>query len=99
MSTVKPAGASRFLGVDLAWREAGGGRAPVSRPDRQPATRLPGNYPDRTSTGRRQRASDQVMIAGRSPPRSLDAPAALLDDQHTTLPHADVVGKNGPGGL
>jgi predicted RNase H-like nuclease len=26
MSMVKPAGASRFLGVDLAWREAAGGR-------------------------------------------------------------------------
>ena len=41
---------------------------PVSRRDRQPATGLPGNYPDRTSTGRRRRASDQVMTAGRSPP-------------------------------
>ena len=41
---------------------------PVSRPDRQPATGLPGYYPDRTYTGRRRRASDQVMTAGRSPP-------------------------------
>ncbi len=41
---------------------------PVSRPNRQPATRLPGNYPDRTHTSRRRRASDQVMTAGRSPP-------------------------------
>jgi len=55
---------------------------PVSRPNRQPATGLPGDYPDRTFTGRRRRASDQVMIAGRSPPSSLDAPAALLDARH-----------------
>ena len=41
---------------------------PVSRPERQPATGLPGDYPDRTFTGRRRGASDQVMIAGRSPP-------------------------------
>jgi len=41
---------------------------PVSRPDRQPATGLPGDYPDRTHTGRRRRASDQVMTAGQSPP-------------------------------
>jgi hypothetical protein len=41
---------------------------PVSRPNRQPATGLPGDYPDRTFTGRRRRASDQVMIARRSPP-------------------------------
>ena len=41
---------------------------PVSRPDRQPATGLPGDYPDRTFTGRRRRASDQVITAGRSPP-------------------------------
>jgi hypothetical protein len=34
---------------------------PVSGPDRQPATGLPGNYPDRTCTGRRRRASHQVM--------------------------------------
>ena len=54
---------------------------PVSRPNRQPATGLPGDYPDRTHTGRRRRASDQVMTAGRSPPRSLDAPAAVLGDQ------------------
>jgi hypothetical protein len=32
---------------------------PVSRPDRQSATRLPGDYPDRTRTGRRRRASDR----------------------------------------
>ena len=44
---------------------------PVSRPSRQPATGLPGNYPDRTSTGRRRRASDQVMTAGQSPPDAL----------------------------
>jgi hypothetical protein len=41
---------------------------PVSRPSRQPATGLPGDYPDRTHTGRRRRASDQVTTAGRSPP-------------------------------
>ena len=41
---------------------------PVSRPGRQPPTGLPGDYPDRTSTGRRRRASDQVMTAGQSPP-------------------------------
>ena len=41
---------------------------PVSRPDRQPATGLPGDYPDRTFTGWRRRASDQVITAGRSPP-------------------------------
>ena len=40
----------------------------VSRPSRQPATGLPGDYPDRTHTGRRRRACDQVMTAGRSPP-------------------------------
>ncbi len=34
---------------------------PVYRPDSQPVTGLPGNYPDRTCTGRRRRASDQVM--------------------------------------
>jgi hypothetical protein len=41
---------------------------PVSRPGRQPATGLPGDYPDRTHTGRRRRASDQVMTAGQPPP-------------------------------
>jgi hypothetical protein len=41
---------------------------PVSRPGRQPATGPPDSYPDRTHTGRRRRASDQVMTAGRSPP-------------------------------
>src|SRR5918995_5829041 len=41
---------------------------PVSRPSRQPATGPPGSYPDRTHTGRRRRASDQVTTAGRSPP-------------------------------
>ena len=46
---------------------------PVSRPDRQPATGLPGDYPDRTFTGRRRQASDQVMIAGQSPPDALGA--------------------------
>jgi hypothetical protein len=40
----------------------------VSRPNRQPATGLPGDYPDRTYTGRRRRASDQAMIAGQPPP-------------------------------
>ncbi|MGH3635317.1 MAG: HXXEE domain-containing protein, partial [Mycobacterium sp.] len=37
------------------------------------ATGLPGNYPDRTFTGRRQRASHQVMISGPSPPNALGA--------------------------
>src|SRR5216684_7765124 len=46
---------------------------PVSRPNRQPATGLPGDYPDRTFTGRRRRASDQVMTAGQSPPDALGA--------------------------
>ena len=46
---------------------------PVSRPSRQPATGLPGDYPDRTCTGRRRRASDQVMIAGQPPPDALGA--------------------------
>jgi hypothetical protein len=46
---------------------------PVSRPSRQPATGLPGDYPDRTLTGRRRRASDQVMIAGQPPPDALGA--------------------------
>jgi len=46
---------------------------PVSRPSRQPATGLPGDYPDRTFTGRRRRASDQVMIAGQPPPDALGA--------------------------
>src|SRR6266566_8894687 len=46
---------------------------PVSRPDHQPATGPPGSYPDRTFTGRRRRASDQVMIAGQSPPDALGA--------------------------
>jgi hypothetical protein len=46
---------------------------PVSRPGRQPATGLPGDYPDRTLTGRRRRASDQVMIAGQPPPDALGA--------------------------
>src|SRR5271165_7697170 len=46
---------------------------PVSRPGRQPATGLPGDYPDRTCTGRRRRASDQVMIAGQPPPDALGA--------------------------
>jgi hypothetical protein len=41
---------------------------PVSRPGRQPATGLPGEYPDRTFTGRRRRAADQVVIAGQPPP-------------------------------
>ena len=41
---------------------------PVSRPSRQPATGPPDSYPDRTFTGRRRRASDQVMTAKRSPP-------------------------------
>ena len=45
-----------------------GTHRPVSRPDRQPATGLPREYPDRTFTGRRRRASDQVMIAGQPPP-------------------------------
>ncbi|HWG98775.1 MAG TPA: hypothetical protein VNV66_05515, partial [Pilimelia sp.] len=35
---------------------------------RQPATGLPGDYPDRTHTGRRRRASDHVMAAGQPPP-------------------------------
>jgi len=51
---------------------------PVSRPDRQPATGLPGDYPDRTHTGRRRQASDQVMIAGQPPPWSLGAPIDVL---------------------
>jgi hypothetical protein len=34
---------------------------PVSRPSRQPATGPPDSYPDRTHTGRRRRAFDQVM--------------------------------------
>ena len=34
---------------------------PVSRPSRQPATGPPDSYPDRTLTGRRRRAFDQVM--------------------------------------
>src|SRR5216683_5109507 len=46
---------------------------PVSRPSRQPATGPPGSYPDRTYTGRRRRASDQVMIAGQPPPDALGA--------------------------
>ena len=46
---------------------------PVSRPSRQPATGLPGNYPDRTSTGRRRRASDQVTTARQSAPDALGA--------------------------
>src|SRR5262249_32524813 len=46
---------------------------PVSRSDRPPAPGLPGDYPDRTCTGRRRRASDQVMIAGQSPPDALGA--------------------------
>ena len=41
---------------------------PVSRPSRQPATGPPGSYPDRTFTGRRRRASDQVITPRRSPP-------------------------------
>jgi len=41
---------------------------PVSRPGRQPATGLPGDYPDRTFTGWRRGASDQVITAGQSPP-------------------------------
>jgi hypothetical protein len=41
---------------------------PVSRPHRQPATGLPGDYPGRTFTGWRRRASDQVITAGQSPP-------------------------------
>ena len=46
------------------------GLRPDPFPDqsRQPATGPPGSYPDRTHTGRRRRASDQVMTAGRSPP-------------------------------
>jgi hypothetical protein len=36
--------------------------------ERQPATGRPGSHPDRTRTGRQQRASDHVMTAGRSPP-------------------------------
>jgi hypothetical protein len=46
---------------------------PVSRPDRQPATGLPGDYPDRIFTGRRRRASDQVIIAGQPPTDALGA--------------------------
>ena len=46
---------------------------PVSRPSRQPAIGLPGNYPDRTHTGRRRRASAQAMIAGQSPANALGA--------------------------
>jgi len=34
----------------------------------QSANRPPDSYPDRTHTGRRRRASDQVATAGRSPP-------------------------------
>ena len=52
---------------------------PVSRPDRQPATGPPGSYPDRTFTGRRRRASDQVMIAGQPPPDALGARNFGLD--------------------
>jgi hypothetical protein len=37
------------------------------------ATRLPGDYPDRTHTGTRRRASDQVMTAEQSPPDALGA--------------------------
>jgi hypothetical protein len=40
----------------------------VSPRRRQPATGPPGGYPDRTPTGWRRRASDQVMTATRSPP-------------------------------
>src|SRR5512132_4391357 len=40
----------------------------VSGPSRQPATGPPGSYPDRTHTGRRRPASDQVMTAGQPPP-------------------------------
>jgi transposase len=35
---------------------------------RQPATGPPGSYPDRTHTGRRRRASDQVITVERPPP-------------------------------
>jgi len=56
---------------------------PVSRPSRQPATGLPGDYPDRTFTGRRRRASDQVMIAGQPPPDALGARNFGLD-MHVT---------------
>src|SRR6266704_861080 len=46
---------------------------PVSRPDRETATGPPGSCPDRTCTGWRRRASDQVMTAGQSPPDALGA--------------------------
>src|SRR5947199_32609 len=59
---------------------------PVSRPDRQPATGPPGSYPDRTFTGRRRRASDQVMIAGQPPPDALGARNFGLDHQRRTGP-------------
>jgi len=54
-----------FRPWDAAW--------PVSRPDRQPAIGLPGDYQDRACTHGRRRASDQVMTAACHPgaaPRS-----------------------------
>src|SRR4051812_12814257 len=44
----------------------------VSSPSRQPATGLPGDYPDRTHTGWRRRASDSSQVI-RTPPKSLGA--------------------------
>jgi hypothetical protein len=62
----------------------------VSRPDRQPATGLPGDYPDRTFTGWRRRASDQVMTARQSPPDALGARNFGLS-RHTRHPPAPLL--------
>src|SRR3954452_20286691 len=57
----------------------------VSSPSRQPATGLPGDYPDRTHTGWRRRASDSSQVI-RTPPKSLGA-LPIFVEVEVAVPH------------
>lgn len=57
-------GRAAVSGSCVGWRMNRDARRGMRRSSR----RAPCGYPDRTSTGRRRRASDQVLTAGRSPP-------------------------------